>query len=210
MFKYVIAGVLVLLGTWWVVSRHPDEQKTPPQPHQTVIKELAKAEENGLIYPISRAHDRSTKKIFGTYVTPKDSPIMPERFKGYHTGVDFEIFAEETNLDIPIYSICDGKLLQKKTASGFGGVMVQSCNLDHQSVTVVYGHLDLASITKNVKDDIKQGERIGILGQPPDETDGERKHLHLGVHKGTQIDIKGYVSTKAALSAWLDPMRFIK
>ncbi|MDP1845177.1 MAG: hypothetical protein Q8L09_00330 [Candidatus Moranbacteria bacterium] len=37
------------------------------------------------------------------------------------------------------------------------------------------------------------------------ETDGERKHLHLGIHKGAGVNILGYVQSKAELSGWLDP-----
>lgn len=211
-FKYVIAGVLVLLGVWWIFSDRPNDSpnKLSQQKSDTETQTQVLAEETTNFFPISKAKERVTKKSFGTYITPENSPVSPEKFKGYHTGVDFEILFGEENSDIPVFAICDGPLLQKRTATGFGGVMVQSCNLDHQKVTVVYGHLDLASITKNVKDSIKQGEQIGILGQPPTETDGERKHLHLSVHTGTQIELKGYVPTKAALSAWLDPMRFIK
>ncbi|NTU99252.1 hypothetical protein HGA64_04600 [Candidatus Falkowbacteria bacterium] len=40
--------------------------------------------------PISDALSRVTKKPFGIKVSPKNSSVSPERFTGYHTGVDFE------------------------------------------------------------------------------------------------------------------------
>ena len=73
-------------------------------------------------------------------------------------------------------------------------------------MTVLYGHLDLDSITVGVGDELAQGQVIGNLGQGySSQTDGERKHLHLSVHKGTGIEYKGYVSTEGALSSWIDP-----
>jgi len=39
-----------------------------------------------------------------------------------------------------------------------------------------------------------------------DETDGERKHLHFAIHKGTKIDVRGYVQTKGELQDWLNPL----
>jgi len=61
--------------------------------------------------PIAGALTRVTKKPFGIYVSPGHSPVSPERFSGYHTGVDFETTAAEQNIDIPIYALCDGNLL---------------------------------------------------------------------------------------------------
>jgi hypothetical protein len=155
--------------------------------------------------PLDRAGERVTKKPFGIYITPKNSPVKPEKFRGYHTGTDFEIFPEELNADVAIVAICDGTISQKKYASGYGGVLVESCELDGQSVTIVYGHLKLASIGKKVGDEISKGEVTGILGRAYSaETSGERKHLHLGVHKGSTVNILGYAQNQGELSGWVD------
>src|SRR5438105_4096773 len=45
--------------------------------------------------PIGNSLSRVTKKPFGIYITPQNSPVQPEKFKGYHTGVDFETTADE-------------------------------------------------------------------------------------------------------------------
>jgi murein DD-endopeptidase MepM/ murein hydrolase activator NlpD len=160
--------------------------------------------------PLSDALARVTKKGFGLYVTPKNSPVQPERFTGYHTGVDFETTPAEQAVDVPVSAVCDGALALKEYASGYGGVAVQRCVLDSRDVTIIYGHLKLASITAKVGATLKRGDRLGVLGKGfSAETDGERKHLHLGIHLGTTIDIKGYVQTKAELAGWLDARKYL-
>ena len=154
--------------------------------------------------PIENASVRVAKKPFGLFAKPGNSPVEPEHFVGFHTGTDFEILPGEENIAVPIYAICEGKILQKRTAQGYGGYLVQACTINNEPVTVVYGHLSLASITKNVGGEFKAKEKIGNLGQPPTETDNERKHLHLGIHKGTGINILGYVQNESELSNWLD------
>ncbi|MDA2935818.1 M23 family metallopeptidase [Patescibacteria group bacterium AH-259-L05] len=156
--------------------------------------------------PIDRILERSVKKSFGLKVSPEDSPIQPERFSGYHTGVDYEVFGEELEKDVFVRAICGGKLRQKQNADGYGGVAVQDCLLQDQAITVVYGHLKLTSIILEVNSYIAPGSEIGILGAHQSiETDGERKHLHLGIRKGTIVDIRGYVENESELTNWLDP-----
>jgi len=161
--------------------------------------------------PIANAIGRVTKKPFGIYITPNFSPVSPERFTGYHTGVDFETTPAEANIDVPIYAICPGKLLLKEWASGYGGVVNESCTLNGQAVTVTYGHLRLTSIAKKVGQTFAQGEQIGVLGKGyGTETDGERKHLHLGIHKGTAAIISGYVASESALKQWINALDYFK
>lgn len=160
--------------------------------------------------PLDRAGERVTKKPFGIFITPQNSPVQPEKFTGYHTGADFEIFPEELNADVPVQAVCSGKLLSKKYASGYGGVMVQACMLENNPITVIYGHLKLASITNATGSALNAGDTIGILGTAySQETNGERKHLHLGIYKGTGISILGYVQNKTDLSNWIDPCLYV-
>lgn len=162
-----------------------------------------------LTVPLDRWQERVTKKPFGIFVSPTNSPISPEKFTGYHTGVDFETFSAEQDKDVAVSAVCAGPLLVKKFATGYGGVAVQSCKLDNQDVTIIYGHLKLASIQANVGQQLSAGEQIGILGKSFSiETDGERKHLHLSVHKGKEINILGYVQKQADLIDWLDATKF--
>jgi hypothetical protein len=160
--------------------------------------------------PLERSGERVTKKPFGIYITKENSPIQPERFNGFHTGADFEIFPEELNVDVSVKAVCSGTLKLKETASGYGGVAVQNCELNSEAITVIYGHLKLSSITKTVGENLTAGETLGILGAGySTETDGERKHLHLSFHKGTSTDIKGYVSLESQLSDWVDPCIYV-
>ena len=164
-----------------------------------------------IVEPISSALSRVTKKPFGIYITPQNSPVSPERFSGYHTGVDFETTTQEQNFDVPIYAICDGQLALKKYATGYGGVVVQSCQINGSDVTVIYGHLRLDSITSQVGQEFKAGDKIAVLGKGySTETDGERKHLHLGIHRGKDISLLGYVKNSDDLSNWLDVTTFLK
>ena len=167
--------------------------------------------DTSLALPLENALSRVIKKPFDIYITPKNSPISPEKFTGYHTGIDFEIFKGEEDKSISVYAICNGKLLVKEFGKGYGGVAVQSCNINNQPVTVVYGHLKLESIASKIGDQLTAGSAIGILGQGnTSETDFERKHLHLGIHKGTEVDTRGYVATKTELEKWIDPMILLK
>jgi len=161
--------------------------------------------------PIENALARITKKPFGIFITPKTSPVQPERFAGYHTGTDLETYPSEQNIDVPVRALCDGKLLVARFASGYGGVAVESCTLDGQAVTVVYGHIRLASVAPKIGAQIKAGDFLANLGTGySNETDGERKHLHLGIHKGTSVNILGYVQSKSELSGWIDAAQYLQ
>lgn len=165
----------------------------------------------GFYEPISNALSRVTKKPFGIYITPATSPVQPESFQGYHTGTDFEITPDELNKDVPVMALCDGTLAVKRMASGYGGVMVESCLLNNQPITVIYGHVKISSSPFSVGDKLKGGEQIAVLGANKSaETDGERKHLHLGVHKGSAVNILGYVSNQSELSGWIDVAQLLK
>ena len=89
--------------------------------------------------------------------------------------------------------------------------MVQACDINSQPVTVVYGHLKLTSVKVAVGGYINAGDVLGILGRGYTiETDYERKHLHLGIHKGISIDIRGYVATESGLNNWINPLKVLE
>ncbi len=177
-----------------------------PSSEKEVAESTSAAPEAGQIgEALSHARSRITLKTFGLYVSPKVSPVQPERFTGYHTGTDFEVTAEEQNTIVPVYVVCAGPLQLKETAQGYGGVAVQQCQIKGETVTVIYGHIKLSSVSAGMGQELKKGEQLGVLGQGyTPETDGERKHLHLGIHKGDSINIKGYVSNKSDLKYWVN------
>jgi len=155
--------------------------------------------------PISNAKNRLTLKPFGIEVSPENSPVSPEKFSGFHTASDYEVFENENDAEVSIFAICGGKILQKKNATGYGGLLVQSCEIDTQKITVIYGHIKLSSVQKQIGNYLAPGELFAVLGEAySSETDGERKHLHLGIHKGANIDIRGYVPRELELTNWID------
>jgi dienelactone hydrolase len=163
-----------------------------------------------LALPLGRPEERIIKKNFGTYVTPESSPVEDEKFRGYHTGVDWEVFPEEIGNEVEVKAVCSGQLADKSYVSGYGGVAVQDCELNDEPVTVIYGHLDLASIAFGINEQIGAGQVLGALGEhKSQETDGERKHLHLGIRKGSEVNFQGYVDSEDKLSAWLDPCDYV-
>ena len=228
--KYVVSLILLVVVAFlvWLFFRNNLQDKTTPAAtnssqdnrsnpvdNKTTVDNPVPLEDSslnkfGFIDPLSRAAERITKKTLGQYITPQNSPVQPEKFQGYHTGTDFEIFPEEADAAVSVRAVCSGKLLLKEFASGYGGVAVESCDLEGNPITVIYGHLKLTSIDLKNGSDLKAGDVIGVLGKGySSETDGERKHLHLGFCKGSSVNIRGYVSSVSQLSGWLDPCVYI-
>lgn len=220
-----IICILLLYGLYtYQLKREENIQSKPvtltettPTPSPTKTEEPTPTPTTNIEwqFPISEAKIRVTKKPFGIYITKENSPVSPERFYGYHTGVDFEAAAEEQNTEVYITAVCSGKILQKKWVSGYGGVVIQGCQLEGQNVTVLYGHLNIDSVKNNPPAggsyELKAGNIIGVLGKGyTKETDFERKHLHLSIHKGENISLLGYVQNKEQLSNWLDPLAILK
>ena len=221
---YLVIAVVIAFGVYYVFGRQNSNMPevstntnigtsantSTSTPQVAVASTSTEQQKKEIAEPIADAIARITKKSFGLKVSPGHSPVSPEKFNGYHTGVDFETLLSEQNVAVPIYAICPGKFLMKKIASDYGGVAVQSCKIAGENVTVIYGHLKLSSIGAKIKQELKAGEQIGILGQGYSaETSGERKHLHLGIHKGTAINILGYVQSAGALKDWLDAASYL-
>lgn len=179
----------------------------------TVYQGVNDTSASKLGYPLPRGEEREKKLTFGLFVTPdpETNPIdPPERFTGYHTALDLEIFPEEENRDVSVLAACDGKILQAEAVSGYGGVMIQSCLLDNQEVTVLYGHLDYNRFQKSVGQDVRRGEEIGFLGDEKSAESGNtRKHLHFGIHRGPEIEVRGYVENEAELESFIDPAELL-
>jgi hypothetical protein len=223
----VVLGTIIACFTW--AKKYPpspagntlpknsvsilQNHSSPTVNHKIPVQPAASSNASsasGFVPPLPNASTRVTKKPFGIYITPATSPVQPERFMGYHTGADFEIFPAELNATVPVSAVCTGKLLAKEWANGYGGVAVESCVLNSQPITVIYGHLNIASVKPNIGNQLKAGEAFADLGaNKSQQTDGERKHLHLGFHKGPSINILGYVQNKSALSNWINPCLYV-
>lgn len=163
-------------------------------------------EEEKLILPIPEYFSRITKKSFGTYVTPLRSPVQPEKFTGYHNAVDVEF--DDDASPVPVYAIGDGEIIQAQWVSGYGGLIVLRTIINGEQLYVLYGHLNTESMTPQTV--VTKGDQLAVLGDAYSrDTDGERKHLHFGIRKGT-LDIRGYVQSQVELTGWVDPIPFIK
>ena len=111
---------------------------------------------------------------------------------------------------MPVLAVCGGPLKTKKTAQGYGGLVTQQCTLEDKDILVLYGHLNLDSVLKEAGEFLIPGEEIGYLGKGEStETDGERKHLHLGILNSITEDIRGYGETEEELAQWINPITLI-
>lgn len=160
-------------------------------------------------WPLENTKNRPLLLNFGMYVTPdpEQNPIdPPERWTGYHTAQDIEIFPDEIDKDVPVYASCDGKVIFKGEVNGYGGTLVQSCKLNTEDITVLYGHIDPHRIEVDMDQELQVGDRVGVLGSHKTRESGyNRKHLHFQIHRGTEIELSGYVSRPESLSAYINP-----
>ena len=175
----------------------------------SVIKQDQPEVVSGWHDPLQNVSERALKLTFGLYVTPDpaQNPIdPPERFTGYHTALDFEVLPNESGQDVTVYAMCEGPIILSRVVDGYGGTLVQACEYDGEPVTVLYGHLDPTSLIATGDTPIAAGESLGWLGDGgTSETSFNRQHLHLGIHKGTEIVLTGYVQSAAELNNFIDP-----
>lgn len=210
--------VLVLCTALLLLQLRSSKEIAPPQTtqnaEQNLAEETSEMSQNAveeprvvpeIVWPISKPLERITKKPFGIKISPQNSPVSPERFTGIHTGTDFEVLPGEEGLDAPVNAICTGEVLRKQFGPGYGGMIVQSCNIDSTPVVVTYGHLSLESSPVKIGDILEVGQFLANLGKGfSTETDRERKHLHLGIHKGTGVVTSGYIANEPDLEKYLN------
>ena len=105
-----------------------------------------------------------------------------------------------------------GEVIKVGEVGGYGGVVAIKHNFEgNNDLTSVYGHLRLRDIKVSEGQKITSGYLIGYLGAAySSETAGERKHLHFGFNKNSDLDIKGYVDNLEELSNWLSPKVFME
>jgi hypothetical protein len=174
-----------------------------PKVNVTPIIEIQQIQE-----PILDFKNRITKKYFGTFITPQKSPVSPERFLGYHTGVDVEY--GDVTTDVQVKAVTKGQIIYSGYINGYGGFIAEKIKYQNQDLIIIYGHLRPRSLIKN-KTIVYIGDTLGVLGAGySQETNGERRHLHLAVLKGAKLDFRGYVQNQSNLSLWLNPLDLYK
>ncbi|MFA5926615.1 MAG: M23 family metallopeptidase [Patescibacteria group bacterium] len=189
-------------------SQQDQQNQLSPQPQNEIKDETIAPPKSSLVEPTPNFIARITKKPFGIYVTPRDSPVAPEHFTGYHTGADSEY--DDVASDVVVNSIADGEVVLSRTAQGYGGVMVIRHLINHNNYLVLYGHLEPKSMLQSGQK-VSKGDKIGILGDAfTSETDNERKHLHLAILKGERVDLRGYVQDQSQLDGWYNPKDFLE
>ncbi|MDO8507840.1 MAG: M23 family metallopeptidase [bacterium] len=214
--KFFAAGMIVIIliaVAFIAVLNYPKQTKIPSQPSETSKEQNTVQPQPPkpiFMQPLTDAQSRITKKPFGIYITPQTSPVQPEKFAGYHTGTDFETTSVEAGIDVSVYAVCTGKIRVKEIVQGYGGVIVQDCTIKNQPVTVLYGHINIRQSQVSLGLEVKASDKVAILAPANSEySSGERKHLHLGIHKGTAIDYRGYVQNQSELSGWLDAVKYL-
>lgn len=178
-----------------------------------LVSDIEQTEENieverddGVVEPVENFREGVLYKDYGLYVSPSNSPVEGERFTGYHTGLDIESMED---IDTSVLAVEDGVVEFRDVVDGYGGVLILSHEIDGEVYSFLYGHLDPDSMI--LEDRVEKGEEIGVLGEGfSEETDGERKHLHLGVKPGVDLDARGYVASEDELLEWIDPMSFFE
>lgn len=195
-----------LNGSTPIANQNTDVQLILPPTRPANVNAVTRT----VVVPVENFFSRITKKPFDLYVTPKNSPVTPEKFTGYHTGVDAETTPDEQSIDVAVFAIADGEVVFAGHVNGYGGVLIIRSIVNNETVTVLYGHVRLSSVTLKKGNTVKVGARIAVLGNGfSSETDGERKHLHLGIIRGGVVNYRGYVSKQADLSGWLDPVAWL-
>ncbi|KKU92182.1 MAG: Metalloendopeptidase-like protein membrane protein [Microgenomates group bacterium GW2011_GWA1_48_10] len=215
MVALLVAG---LVGGYWMwqsagKAPSPVEPKTNITNRENTNSQPANSQsetvkESDYVFPLPDYFSRIKVKRFGQLVkaTDKFEVACGAEFAGYHTGDDLEVLPEEENTGVAVHAAASGKIRQVGNVSGYGGLVVQSASLAGEELTVYYGHLNVASLKVKAGDGVTAGEVLGYLGKGcSTETSGERKHLHFAIHKGSGIDVRGYVPGKEDLAAWLDP-----
>lgn len=188
---------------FYVIAARPDLDRAV---YQRFLDSFNLNDQLSLTEPTIGFSQWVSKKPFGLQVSPSNSPISPERFSGWHAGVDAEYPPGDPAETVPVRAVADGQIIFSGTADGYGGVLVIEHVIQGSPRAVLYGHLDPASIAK-VGATIKQGEIIGRLGDDKTAaTDGERRHLHFAIHRSNKLNLRGYVANQDSLKDWLDPL----
>ena len=136
----------------------------------------------------------------------KEALFPFNRFYGYHAAFDLEAIDDEKEKNVPVYAVGFGPIIYIGTLSGYGGVILQKLTLENH--IALYGHVKITDLPIKVSAiPVKPGQRITYLGDAfSSETSKERKHLHFGIYKGTNLSFKGHEASLRELNTkWENP-----
>lgn len=214
---FSIMFIILVVGSIW--ANYFDFKKTANLSEEEFIEKTMKdlgypsyANASAAFKPESRQVYLPIKNFYKNQAINPFGVYRNGRFVGYHSGADIEIEPEDLDKDVPVYAIYDGEVVEAGEAGGYGGVVAIKHNFEgNKDLTGVYGHLRLRDIKVSRGQKITGGSLIGYLGAAySSETAGERKHLHFGLYKNSNMDIRGYVDNLTELSNWLSPRAFME
>ncbi len=169
-------------------------------------------------FPMKRYYERQSLKGFGDFIDDnfykgKEKLFPYNRFYGYHSAIDLEVFPDEIDKKVPVYAVTSGTIVYIGMLPGYGGVIL--LRPDNEKCTVLYGHVKIKGLSFKVGDHI--GTEAGpvvltYLGEQfSSETSKERKHLHFGIHKGMDLYFRGHESSLRRVNQkWYNPNYFLK
>lgn len=116
-----------------------------------------------------------TKPVNGRFTSGYGYRVHPIYGTGrMHYGVDFA-----NSIGTPVVSAADGVVSYAAPFSTYGNVVMVTHNIDGQTFTSLYAHLN--SIGASVGQSVSKGQQIGTLGNTGNSTG---PHLHFEIHVG--------------------------
>lgn len=127
------------------------------------------------MYPI-----RANKLSITSYFGPRSYTYRGKKINDYHKGID--LIAKPNNRNEDILAFADGVVTSvQKTGRQYGtGCYVR---LKHSNgYYTLYYHLKSGSVCVNVGDNVKKGQKLGVIGATGQATG---VHLHFQIDKGS-------------------------
>ncbi len=209
----IVFGLLVLIAALFLASKKEQIKIQTEMTPEAVQTGSNFNQQRIYFYPIKNYRQRITERGFGKEVKPTDNKKFAcgASFSGFHTADDLEVTNEELQKPVPVFAVASGRIEQAENASGYGGLIIIRQTINNQEYTAIYGHIDLKSLSKKTGDRVEAGEKIAELGDGCSaETDNERKHLHFGLVKGNETEIRGYVKSSSELERFQNPSQLLE
>ena len=101
-------------------------------------------------FPMDKYYERQSLKGFeqlidNNFYIGKENLFPFNRFYGYHSGIDLEVFSDEIDENVPIYALSSGTITFIGTLSGYGGVILEK--LDNENASALYGHVKIQNLS---------------------------------------------------------------
>lgn len=128
--------------------------------------------------------------------------------KGHH-GIDLALAGTHE-----IYAVAAGTVTKSYTSSSYGECVMIKHEIDGQTYESVYAHLRKGSRAVKEGQTVKQGQKIGIMGNTGDSSG---QHLHFELHKGrwninktNAVDPLNYIGVEESKGSTSDETHVVK